>query len=32
MRVKMQRWIQVLAVVSVAAAAWQVTAAPVFFY
>jgi hypothetical protein len=31
MRVKMQRWIQVLAVVGVAAAAWQVTAAPLYF-
>lgn len=31
MRVKVQRWVQVLAVVGIAAAAWQVTAAPLFF-
>ncbi len=32
MRAKMQHLVQVLAVVGVAAAAWQVTGAPLFFY
>lgn len=31
MRAKMQHLVQVLAVVGVAAAAWQVTGAPVFY-
>jgi hypothetical protein len=32
MRVKMQKLVQVLAVVGVAAAAWQVTGAPVYYF